>query len=117
MSESAPIDRAVFDDLLDRVGGDTEFLAELLQAYFDDSPKLLEAMRMALVGGNAEEFRRAAHSLKSSSANFGAMKLSRMCKELEDMGKAGILDNAGEGMAHAEMEYGRVRAMLQTLSA
>jgi len=45
------------------------------------------------------------------------MKLSRMCKELEDMGKAGILDNAGEGMAHAEMEYGRVRAMLQTLSA
>jgi HPt (histidine-containing phosphotransfer) domain-containing protein len=117
MSESAPIDRAVFDDLLDGVGGDREFLAELLQTYFDDSPKLLEAMRMALAGGDAEEFRRAAHSLKSTSANFGAVRLSRMCKELEDMGKAGTLDSAGEWVAHAEVEYGRVRATLQALSA
>jgi HPt (histidine-containing phosphotransfer) domain-containing protein len=117
MNESNSIDRTVFDDLLDQVGGDREFLAELLQTYFDDSPKLLEALHSALAAGNVEEFRRAAHSLKSSSANFGAVRLSRMCKELEDMGKVGNLDGAGEGIAHAEIEYGRVRATLQALSA
>jgi HPt (histidine-containing phosphotransfer) domain-containing protein len=111
------IDRAVLDSLLDSVGGDREFLAELLQAYFDDAPNLLRAMRAALVVADAEAFRRAAHSLKSNSANFGAMVLSRMCKELEDMGKAGALDGAGDRLAEAEAEYARVQPRLEALTA
>ena len=113
MAESTSIDRAVFDGLLESVGGDTEFLAELLQTYFDDAPQLLAQMKDALAAGNAEVLRRAAHSMKSNSASFGAMDLSRMCKELEDMGKAGALDGAAPRIAQAEAEYARVKAALE----
>jgi len=69
-------------------------VAELLETYFDDSSRLLVAMQEALSTGNAEDLRRAAHSLKSSSASFGALRLSNKCKELEDMGRAGALEGA-----------------------
>jgi len=114
MADPDVIDRSALDGLLDSVGGDKEFLAELLQTYFADAPKLFETMRAALAAGSADEFRRAAHSLKSNSASFGAMLLSRMSKELEDMGKAGTLDGAGPKIAQAEEEYARVRAALES---
>jgi HPt (histidine-containing phosphotransfer) domain-containing protein len=116
MAESDPIDRAAFGSLMDSLGGDREFLGELLDVYFEDAPRLLERMHAALAPANAEEFRRAAHSLKSTSANFGAMALSRMCKGLEDLGKTGELDGGAEGLALAEAEYGRVRAELGALA-
>jgi HPt (histidine-containing phosphotransfer) domain-containing protein len=115
MAETEVIDRAVLEGLLDSVGGDREFLGELLQVYFEDSPQLVEAMHGALAEGNAEEFRRAAHSFKSNSANFGAMQLSRMCKGLEEMGKAGKLDGAAERVLEAEAEYARVRSALEAI--
>jgi HPt (histidine-containing phosphotransfer) domain-containing protein len=113
MDEPEVIDRAAFNNLVESVGGDQEFLGELLQTYFDDSPRQMEAMHAALAQGNAEDFRRAAHSLKSNSANFGAMALSRLAKGLEDLGKAGTLDGAAQGVAAAEQEYLRVRAALE----
>jgi len=114
MAEEDPIDRAVFDSLLESVGGDMEFVAELLQTFFDDAPNLMATLHTALAAGEADEFRRAAHSLKSNSASFGAMPLSRMSKELEDMGKAGTLAGASPKIAQAEEEYARVRAALES---
>ncbi len=116
MTEGEAIDRVVFGGLVDSTGGDQEFLAELLEAYFEDAPSLVARMRAALAADNADEFRRAAHSLKSTSANFGAMGLSRMCRELEDMGKGGSLDGASERLALAEAEYARVRAELDAIA-
>ena len=89
------------------------FLGELMDTYFGDAPQLLAAMRGALADGNVEEFRRAAHSLKSNSANLGAMTLSGLAKELEMMGKAGALDGAAEKIPAVEAEYARVRAALE----
>jgi HPt (histidine-containing phosphotransfer) domain-containing protein len=114
MAESEVIDRAVLDGLLESVGGDQDFFAELAQTYFDDAPKLLATLHTALAAGDAESFRRAAHSLKSNSASFGAMQLSRMSKDLEDMGKAGTFDGAGPKIAGVEEEYARVRAALES---
>ena len=113
MSETDTIDHAVLAGVLDSVGGDREFLAELIETYLDDSPRLLEAMHLALEVGNADEFRRAAHSLKSNSASLGAMPLSRLARRLEEMGKAGMLEGAATGVAEAEAEYARVKAALQ----
>ena len=116
MEEPGAIDRAAFDALLDSVGGDREFLAELLQTFFEDSPRLLEEMEAALSGGKADEFRRAAHSLKSSSASLGALPLSRICKELEELWKAGSLALAPGPLSWAAAEYARVRPALEALA-
>jgi HPt (histidine-containing phosphotransfer) domain-containing protein len=70
-------------------------------------------MRQSILHNRVEEFRRAAHSLKSNSATFGATRLSGMFRELEEMGKSGDLEGAEERLARAEAEYGRVRPLLE----
>lgn len=112
MADQDVIDRGVLESLLDSCG-DREFLGELLQTFFADALKLFGTMRAALAAGGAEEFRRAAHSLKSNSACFGAVALSKMCKALEEIGRAGTLEGAEEGVAAAEAEYARVKAALE----
>jgi len=115
MTKQSVIDPAVWADLLESLGGDADFVAELLETYFDDSSRLLVAMQEALSTGKAEDLRRAAHSLKSSSASFGAIRLSNKCKELEDMGKAGALEGAAEQIDHIAAEYAKTRAALEAI--
>ncbi|HLE27354.1 MAG TPA: Hpt domain-containing protein [Anaerolineales bacterium] len=117
MPESETIDRTALNNLLTTVGGDLAFLGELMDTYFDDTPRLLATIRQAVESGKPEELRRAAHSLKSNSANFGAMTLSRLCKELEEIGKSGAVARAGERLPGIEAEYERVRVALEAIRA
>lgn len=115
MTKQSVIDPAVWADLLESLGGDADFVADLLETYFDESSRLLVAMQEALSTGNAEDLRRTAHSLKSSSASFGAIRLSNECKELENMGKAGALEGAAEQIDHIAAEYAKTRAALEAI--
>ena len=114
MADLIHVDRAALDTLLETVGGDASFLSELMDAYFDDSPQLLAAMRQAAETNNAESLRRAAHSFKSNSANFGATVLAALCKQLEELGKRNEWANVIGLIAQAEAEYAAVRAELET---
>ncbi len=88
------LDTAALDNLRETVGGDEEFLAELVETFLEDAPQMLVDMRQAVESGDAPGLRLAAHSLKSNSADFGAMSLNALCKELEIMGKDNQLDGA-----------------------
>jgi len=112
MNEPDRIDRAALATLLAMVNGDEAFLSEMIDAYFADTPQLLMTMRQALAAGDAVVLRRSAHTLKSNSANFGAMTLSARCKELEDLSRAGTLDDAPAALAQVEAQYARVAPAL-----
>jgi HPt (histidine-containing phosphotransfer) domain-containing protein len=107
------IDQNVLNELVTSTGGDKEFLKELVDTYLTDSPKLLAQMRDALSANDVDAFRRAAHSLKSTSANFGALTLSARAKELEMMAKAGTLEGAREKMPQVETDYAKVKEELR----
>ena len=85
----APIDDATFAELLETVGGDREFLAELVETYLGDSPGLFAELRAAIAADDAAAARRAAHTLKSTSASFGADGLAALCREIEASAAAG----------------------------
>jgi len=56
---------------------------KIITIYLQTTPKLLQDLREAVAASDAQAMRKAAHSLKSSSANVGAMKLqiySRMLR-------------------------------------
>ncbi len=114
MSEAKTIDAAALARLLQSINGDRAFMVELIDTYLADAPGLLAAMRQSLQAGDTAGLRRAAHSLKSNSTNFGATDLARMCRELEEMAQAGRLDGAAERLAQAEIEYQRVEEELSS---
>lgn len=79
------LDRSVYDALKEAAGAD--FILELMETFFEDAYKQMEQMKTAIATQDAETFRRAAHSLKSNAATFGAMELSGLARELEMMGR------------------------------
>jgi HPt (histidine-containing phosphotransfer) domain-containing protein len=96
MPEAEIIDRKTLDALLDSLGGDMDFLKELVDAYLESTPELLAAMRSAATSGDTAALQRAAHSLKTGSANMGALRLAALCKQLEGISKSGAFDGLTE---------------------
>lgn len=111
--ESSAVDLSVFQQLKASAGA--EFIVELIDTFLEDSPRLIDQMRGALTSGNADTFRRAAHSLKSNSATFGAMHLSELAKELEMLGKEAKLQNAGDRLQAVDTAYSEAAGALRSL--
>jgi PAS domain S-box-containing protein len=114
-SPSALLDPVALERLQETAGGDAGFLKEMFETILADAPVMLAEMHQALERGDAMTLRRAAHSLKSNSADFGAKTLSELCREVEMMAKAGTLDGATEKLASIEAEWAQVRTALETL--
>ena len=87
-------------------------LGKVLRTYLSNAPQLLTTLRTACARDDAAAVHQAAHSLKSSSANVGAMAFSARCKEIEAMGRANSLVNVDTMVAHLEEEYTAVQAAL-----
>lgn len=113
MADTNPINPEALETMLQMVGGDTAFLAEMIDAYLADSPQLLAELRQALAAGDADRLRRAAHSLKSNSENFGAHSLAALARKLEELGKIGSLADAHHLTEQATAEYDRVKRALE----
>jgi HPt (histidine-containing phosphotransfer) domain-containing protein len=73
----------------------------------------LEQLRGAADTGEREGLRTVAHTLKSSSANVGAVRLQKLCKELERVARAGPAPDAAAHVAVIEKEFAMVQAALQ----
>ncbi|HXN45617.1 MAG TPA: Hpt domain-containing protein [Bryobacteraceae bacterium] len=102
--------------ILDRVGGDVEFLEEIAALFAEDCPKLLADIRSAIDAGNSGKVERAAHTLKGSVANFGAEPAREAALRLEMLGRSGDLRPAPEAYAVLEREIERSTAALLALA-
>ena len=110
MPEST-IDPATFAELQDMAGA--EFVVSLVETFFEEAPPMLAELRDAFDKRDADRFRRAAHSLKSNTKTFGALKLADMSLVLEREG----LDHATpEALDAVDAEYVRVAAALKALA-
>ena len=110
----AKIDLQTYNILKESTGAD--FIGELVDAFLDDAPALIAQMKSALADKNAEAFRRAAHSMKSNAATFGAMELSALAKELENLARENNLD-VGNRVDVIETEFQQVKSELVSLKA
>ena len=106
------LDNAVLDSLRESVGGDREFLAELVDEFLADAPVQLESLRETATSGDATGVRRAAHTLKGNSRTFGATSLASLSKEVEAAAVAGELDVVLSRVDEMNREWVRVRAAL-----
>ena len=107
------IDRQTFDELKETAGA--EFVVELVDTFLAEAPTMLDDLRRAFRAGNADAFRRAAHSLKSNGNTFGARTLAAMAKDLELGGMAPVQAAAGAPLDALGAEYARVAQALTEL--
>ena len=89
--EGNAIDYSVLEQLIEMLGDDTEFAYGLIGDFLTDGQELVDLAITSCKTSDASELERATHTLKSSSATFGAMKTSALCKELEELGNRGDL--------------------------
>lgn len=106
------LDPAAFERLLEITGGDVAFVDELIDTYLDDAVVQLDALRQAASADDAAAIVRPAHSLKSSSANVGAVALTSLCRALEADGRTGSIPDAVARVAAADHEFELIRTGL-----
>jgi histidine phosphotransfer protein HptB len=85
MNSSSLIDYAIFHQLRDTMG--SEYIIELIHIYCEDVPQRIIEIKQAIFDRNSEIYRRAAHSIKSSSNILGALQLGTLANELEIIGR------------------------------
>jgi two-component system, sensor histidine kinase and response regulator len=74
--------------------GARNLLAKVVGLYFSSSLALTQALQAAALADDATGVKQAAHALKSSSANVGAMAFAELCKDVEVAAREGRLDDA-----------------------
>jgi HPt (histidine-containing phosphotransfer) domain-containing protein len=117
-----PLDEEVLNDLRQIVVSDQpNLLAELIASFEIEAPVLINRLHAGLDQGEVRMVREAAHSLKGSTGNLGALHLYTLLDRMEKLGKDGQLTSAAELMPQVEHEYVRVtqalRAEVEKLAA
>ena len=89
--------------------------SQLVHTFVSDSDVRIETIREAVNVADPEALRRAAHSLKGSASNMGALGLTQLCRQLEDMGHEGKTEGSQQIFEQVNQEYLIVRDQLQAL--
>ena len=95
--------------------GAPDILGKIISIYFDTSPGQMQALQAAVSSQNAVEINHIAHSLKSSSANLGAISLSAILKKIEKKSRQNELDGIEQLMLEVDSVYPQVCQHLRCL--
>jgi signal transduction histidine kinase/CheY-like chemotaxis protein/HPt (histidine-containing phosphotransfer) domain-containing protein len=106
---SIVLDTGVLDELQDVIGAET---ANIIAVFLEDTPVLIRQMQDASVAADLDQLRALAHSLKSASANVGAVALSLAARRIEHDARAGTLERPAVAVALLIAEYARARLAL-----
>jgi HPt (histidine-containing phosphotransfer) domain-containing protein len=115
-SEPAPAPTAEPFDCaaqLDRVEGDVELLADLIQIFLSDLPRQVDALRKAVGEQDFKGIEREAHRLRGSAGSLGAPGVSAAAARLEQSCREGIYSAARVGWAELEGEIVRLESALR----
>lgn len=102
MTNNNAIDTTVIETLKEIMGDD---FSVIIDTFTDDTGKLVNSLAALQKENNVEVFTRNAHSIKSSSANLGALQTSALAAELETRGKTGDISNLEDTIHKLNAEF------------
>ena len=88
----------------------TDLVANVLQAFVSAPEDYLHSIERAIEARDAQKLGRAAHSMKSSAANFGADALATVYSKLESLAREGSMDASQELLEDLRREHAAVVA-------
>ena len=109
------LDPYALNQLLKILGGDRDNYFKLIDSFLEETPKLLAGIQKATVKKDQELLRRTAHTLKSTSRDFGATQLSTLGANLETIAKTGKMEGILGFVNELETEYASVDRALRAI--
>ncbi|QKW58470.1 hybrid sensor histidine kinase/response regulator [Stenotrophomonas sp. NA06056] len=103
------LDRSVLDELHAVIG---DAAAQIVAVFLEDAPQLVQQLQQAAQGNDIERLQALSHSLKSSSANVGALSLSAVARRIEHEARSGSLQRPAVAVALLVAEFARARVAL-----
>lgn len=97
--------------------GKSQLLARVAGAFGTSVMRLLPQMKTALEAKDMAAIRHVAHTLKSSSASIGAVKLSRLCADIESMSRDGRVEGLADAISEFNTEVSTVQGALSSMFA
>ncbi len=108
------LDRQVLDDLIDIMGDE---YVDLIEVYLEDTPNCIGQLVDAADADDIDGLIAPAHSLKSTSANLGAIGLSELAKSVEHGAREGTISDVAQKLREIQSEFDQVAAELQDIKA
>lgn len=103
------LDRDVLDELHAVIG---DAAIQIVSVFLDDAPAMVQQLQQAAQSGDEPRLQAVAHSLKSSSANVGALSLSAVAQRIEREARGGSLQRPAVAVALLVAEFARARVAL-----
>jgi HPt (histidine-containing phosphotransfer) domain-containing protein len=110
-------DPAIFRDPVDlavlagyesvQLEGEPDLVVELIDLYFADVPRRVQAMRDAVRFRNPAALASAAHLLRGSSGSLGAQQVAQICAEIEGLESIDLWSNTPPLLSWLELECER----------
>jgi len=117
-SDPGTVDTVLDADCIDslrNLGGPDEpdLLLELIELYLDDASGRMKDLASAMREADLEAVGRVAHTLKSSSANMGALIFADLCRDIECNVREGV--PVDELVRQSQESFDQVCAALRQL--
>jgi len=103
------LDRTVLDELHAVIG---DAATQIVTVFLEDAPVMVQQLQLAGQNGDEPRMQAVAHSLKSSSANVGALSLSAIAQRIEHEARSGSLQRPAVAVALLVAEFARARVAL-----
>ena len=110
--ESADSSVIHYESALERIGGDREFLDELLGIYQEEFELNVNKLDQAVQAGDFMSIQEVGHSLKGSSANLSLNLLRDKAYLLETAGRESDLPLAQRSTEELKVEFQRLQQHL-----
>jgi HPt (histidine-containing phosphotransfer) domain-containing protein len=111
------LDRSVLTRLraFQREGG-PDILGTVIKLFCSNAEARLRDLERGAESSDCELLNQASHALHSASANIGARRLARQCRQLSQSARAGSVQDATAEVRQIRAEYERLEAVLLTPS-
>jgi len=102
---------------LRELGGDDDpgLLVEVIGMFLEDAPTRIREIEQGLASGDIKLLERAAHSLKSASANVGATQLSSICRRIEEIARQERSDGIAELIPESNKAWAEAAEALRSI--
>ncbi len=111
VNQSSAIDLSLIESLRSlQKPGRPNLLDILIKLFQETTDKELKNLGLALKSRDLQAMMAAAHKMKSSAANLGALAFSKLCQKIEDAGQSGLAADPDlkQLFADLEVEYAKV---------